>query len=185
MEVCRNVFFYNFNYSRIFPEDIENAELADLITEGLNHIFTFSENKQNEFKRESYALKQAHTLCSSISTKPEQREAAYFEAIRTSLNRILLPGKFSKEDINRQISELLEQSIHSEGVINLFRDFDKGFSLFDPLFIEKIKNMQQKNLSIELLNKLLQDEIRVSYRRDNIMHLIIEQAEYYDELEGA
>lgn len=166
LEVCRNVFFYNFNYSHVFSENIENTELADLITEGLNHIFTFPENKQNEFRKEAYALKQAHTLCSSITTKSEQREAAYFEAIRTSINRITLPGRLKKEDINKQIGELLEQSIHSDGVINLFQDFDKGFSIFDPLFLEKIAKMKQKNLSIELLNKLLQDEIIIFTRGD-------------------
>lgn len=166
LEVCRNVFFYNFNYSQIFSENIENSALADLITDGLNHIFTFSEEKQNEFRKEAYALRQAHSLCSSITTKLEQREAAYFEAIRTSLNRINLPGRLRKEDINKQIGELLEQSIHSDGVISLFQDFDKGFSLFDPLFIEKIGKMKQKNLSIELLNKLLQDEISTYYRGD-------------------
>ncbi len=179
LEVCRNVFFYGFNYSHIFSEDIKSAKLADLITEGLNHILSFPENKQNEFKNESYALKQAHSLCSSITTKPEQREAAYFEAIRISLNRITMPGQIGKDEINKQIGELLEHSIHSEGVINLFQDFDKGFSLFDPLFIEKIEKMEQKNLSIELLNKLLKDEISAYYRGD-----IVKGKEFSERLKG-
>lgn len=166
LEVCRNVFFHSFNYSKIFSDKINNIELADLITEGLNHVLGFADNKVDDFKKEAYALKQAHTLCSSISTEVEQREAAYFEAIRTSLNRITSPGKLKKKDIDKQIGELLEQSIHSDGVINLFRDFDKGFSLFDPLFLEKISNMKESNLSIELLNKLLGDEIRVTSKGD-------------------
>lgn len=168
LEVIRDVFFYNFNYSRIFSESVNNIGIADLITEGLNHVLSLSENKINDFKKEAYALKQAHTLCSSISTKAEQREAAYFEAIRTSLNRITSPGKLQKKDIDKQIGALLEQSIHSEGVINLFRDFDKGFSLFDPIFLEKVSKMKEQNLSIELLNKLLLDEIRVTSRGDII-----------------
>lgn len=179
LEVCRNVFFYNFNYSHIFSEEIENTQLADLIVEGLNHVLTFHEKKQNDFKKESYALKQAHTLCSSLSTKAEQREAAYFEAIRTSVNRILLPGTFSKDEINKQISGLLEQSIHSDGVINLFQDFEKGFSLFDSQFIEKIEKMEQKNLSIELLNKLIQDELRVFSRGD-----LVKGKEFSERLKG-
>lgn len=166
LEVCRDVFFYNFNYAMIFSEKIKPNQLANLITEGLNHVLTFSEEKQNSYKREAYALKQAHTLCSSITDEKEQREAAYFEAIRTSLNRITGQGKLNKNEINEQISKLLEQSIHSEGVINLFQDFDKGFSLFDPLFLEKIAKMEQKNLSIELLNKLIEDEIRLISRGD-------------------
>lgn len=169
LSVCRDVFFYNFNYSEIFKENVESSKLADLITDGLNHILSFNEEKQNNFRRESYALKQAHTLCSSITTESEQREAAFFEAIRTSLNRITGAGKLKKEDINSQITELLEQSVHSEGVINLFQDFNEGFSLFDPLFLEKISKMDQKNLSIELLNKLIEDEIRVVTRNNVVM----------------
>lgn len=46
LEVCRNVFFNDFNYSKIFSDDIKNTELADLISEGLNHIFPFQ--KQNK-----------------------------------------------------------------------------------------------------------------------------------------
>lgn len=179
LEVCRNVYFNSFNYSLVFSEDIKSDELAELIREGLNHVMTFPENKKNEFRKDSYALKQAHTLCSSITTKSEQREAAYFEAIRTSVNRITSPGRLNKEDINKQIGELLEQSIHSDGVINLFQDFDKGFSLFDPLFIEKIEKMEQKNLSIELLNKLLNDEIRVFSKGD-----IVKGKEFSERLKG-
>ena len=164
--VCRDDFFYSFNYANIFKEDIKASELAKLITEGLNHILSFSEERQNNFKKESYALRQAHTLCSSITNEKEQREAAFFEAIRTSLNRITAKGKLNKKDINKQIGELLEQSIHSEGIINLFQDFEKGFSLFDPLFLEKIAKMEQKNLSIELLNKLIVDEISLISRGD-------------------
>lgn len=169
LEVCRNEFFYGFNYSKIFSENIENTELASLISDGLDYVLTyFSEEKQNEFKKEAFALKQSHTLCSSITTKQEQREAAFFEAIRISINRITSDGRLNKDEINRQIGNLLEQSIHSDGVINLFQDFGKGFSLFDPNFLEKIKNMEQKNLSIELLNKLIKDEIKVSTRSDII-----------------
>ncbi|WP_249629312.1 type I restriction endonuclease subunit R [Streptococcus uberis] len=166
LEVCRNVFFYNFNYSKIFSDKTDNIALADLITEGLNHILSCNEKKQTEFRKEAYALKQAHTLCSSLTTQDEQREAAYFEAIRTSANRLIGPRKLSKTDINREISLLLDRSIHSEGVINLFNDFDKGFSIFDPLFIKKIDKMAQKNLSIELLNKLLTDEITIFSKGD-------------------
>ena len=166
LEVCRDDFFYSFNYANIFDDHIKASELANLITEGLNHILSFSEEKQNSLKKESYALRQAHTLCSSITNEKEQREAAFFEAIRTSLNRITAKGKLNKIEINKQIGELLEQSIHSEGIINLFQDFEKGFSLFDPLFLEKIAKMEQKNLSIELLNKLIVDEISLISRGD-------------------
>lgn len=169
LEVCRNVFFSSFNYSNIFTSDISNSELAKLIQEGLNYILQFKEEKRKEFAKEAYALKQAHTLCSSITTKDEQREAAYFEAIRISLNRLEASHTpYSKLEINQQINELLHQSIQSEGVINLFQDFEHGFSLFDPKFLDKLSKLKQRNLSIELLSKLLKDEIRLISRTNII-----------------
>lgn len=168
LEVCRNVFFNRFNYSRIFSKEMTNTEMAKLIGDGLDHILTLNEEMRKDFKDQAYALKQAHTLCSSITSEEEQREAAYIEAVRISVSRIdnNNPKKLSRKEINEQINELLHQSIQSEGVINLFQDFEHGFSLFDSKFLEKIEKMEQKNLSVELLNKLLTDEIRSISRSD-------------------
>jgi len=169
LEVCRNVFFYHFNYSPIFSDHISDVDRAGLIQGGINHILGFSEDMQKEFKDESYALKQAHTLCSSITTEAEQREAAFIEAVRISINRLDASTRpITKAEINEQINELLHQSIHSEGVVNLFQDFENGFSLFDANFLDKISKMEQKNLSIELLSKVLMDEIR-SISRTNLV----------------
>ncbi|MGO1356398.1 type I restriction endonuclease subunit R [Alkalibacterium gilvum] len=178
LEVCRNVFFNSFNYSRIFSKETTDADMADLIREGINHMLSMNVEKQKDFKDQSYQLKQSHTLCSSVTTEQEQREAAYIEAIRISLNRITsTTTKLSRKEINKQISELLHQSIQSEGVINLFQDFERGFSLFDPNFLEKIEKLEQKNLSVELLNKLLTDEIRSILRTD-----VVKGSEFSDRL---
>ena len=101
---------------------------------------------------------------------PEQRfEAAYFEAVRTLLTRITGEGKkFSLKDINDRINELLKASIKSEGVINLFSDIDTGFSLFDPKFLDEISKMKEKNIAVELLKKLLQEQITL-YQRTNLV----------------
>lgn len=53
-------------------------------------------------------------------------------------------------ELNDTINHLLEQSIQSEGIINLFSDFGEEFSLFDPQFLAEIAKMKQKNLALEL-----------------------------------
>lgn len=165
LETCHNLYLNRLDYSPIFSEHVTEMQRADLIQEGINHILQFSENIQKDFKKDAYALKQAHTLCSSITSEQQQREAAFIEAIRISLNRLSnTDQKLSKLEINDQINELLQQTIQSDGVINLFQDFENGFSLFDPNFLDKISKMTQKNLSIELLNKVLSNEIRVISR---------------------
>ncbi|MBG9395863.1 DUF3387 domain-containing protein [Klebsiella pneumoniae] len=98
-------------------------------------------------------------------------EAAFFEAVRTVLVRLASGGteqKLSLDKINARINELLKQSIKSDGVINLFSDVQKGFSLFDPKFLEEIAGMKEKNLAIEILKKLIAEQVSV-YRRTNIV----------------
>lgn len=70
--------------------------------------------------------------------------------------------------MNERINELLKHSIKSEGVINLFSDVQEEFSLFDPKFLDEIAHMKEKNLAVELLKKLIAEQISV-YRRTNIV----------------
>lgn len=166
LEVCRNEFLYGLDYSDIFRNDVEDRVRSDLIAEGINHIYRFNEKVQKSFKEEAYILRQAHSLCSSITSREEQREASFIEAIRIGFSRIREEGKISLKEINKQIEELLENSIRSEGVINLFSDIDMEFSIFDEEFLNRIFNMKQKNLAIELMHKLLREEVRLYSRTD-------------------
>ena len=101
---------------------------------------------------------------------PIQRfEAAYFEAVRTLLTRITGAGKtLSLKEINDHINELLKASIKSEGVINLFADINTGFSLFDPKFLDEIAKMKERNLALEILKKLLAEQVSL-YKRTNLV----------------
>ena len=62
----------------------------------------------------------------------------------------------------------MKQSIKSEGIINLFSDIKEEFSLFDPKFLEEIGKMKEKNLAIELLKKLIAEQVSI-YRRTNVV----------------
>lgn len=161
LEVCQNEFLRGIDYQDLLNEQVSDRRRSDLITEGINHIYKFDEKIQRSFKEEAYFLKQAHSLCSSITTSEEQRIAAYIEAIRIGVNRIVDSDHIPLTEINKQIETLLEHSIKSEGVINLFSDIDSEFSIFDPDFLASIGELKQKNLAIELLNKLLREEIQL------------------------
>jgi type I restriction enzyme R subunit len=62
---------------------------------------------------------------------------------------------------------LIEQSIQSTGVINLFEG-QREFSLFDEGFLAELKKMKEKNLAVQLLEKLLKERIR-KYERTNVV----------------
>lgn len=98
-------------------------------------------------------------------------EAAFFESIRVLVGRFMNAGggrKISLPEINARINELLKQSIKSDGVINLFSDVKEEFSLFDPKFLEEIAKMKEKNLAVELLKKLIAEQVYI-YRHTNVV----------------
>ncbi len=164
LQVCKDL-FYPFDLSPF----LEGSDLdrATTIVEGINFIIADQEKKEL-FIREALYLRQAASLCRSLLDKTQRFEAAFFEAVRTALTRIVTEKKLSLKEINARINELLKQSIKSEGVINLFSDVDTMYSLFDPAFLEDIAKMQQKNLAAELLKKLIQEQISV-FKRTNLV----------------
>lgn len=167
LEVCQNL-FHGFDYSRfVTGSDLERAHL---ITGGVNFISdAHAEKRKEHFVKESMMLRQALSLCRSIVPPDQRLEAAFFEAVRTMVTRISGGGKkLSLKEINERVNELLKQSIKSQGVVNLFADIKKECSLFDPNFLEEIARMKEKNLAIELLKKLIAEQISV-YRRSNVV----------------
>ena len=177
LEVCRDL-FHGFDYTRFLTGD--DLEKARMISGGVNfllgksvaeHHLTEKERTQNVYIKEALLLKQALTLCSSLVDEKTRFEAAYFEAVRTMLVRLATGGtgkKFTLPEVNQKINELLKHSIQSEGVINLFSDVGTEFSLFDPKFLEEISRMKEKNLAVELLKKLIAEQVSL-YRRTNVV----------------
>ena len=99
-------------------------------------------------------LRQALLLCSSLAPEELRIEIAFFESVRVLVMRLMNKGegkKISLPEMNARVNVLLEQSIKSSGVINLFSDVDGEFSLFAPKFLEEIGKMKEKNLAVELL----------------------------------
>ena len=177
LAVCRDL-FHGFDYAGFLTGD--NLEKARTISGGVNFLLGKSvaeqtrpeaERTQQVYIREALLLRQALSLCGSLAGATDRLEAAYFEAVRTMLVRLAAGGhawKLSLREINGRIGELLKQSVQSEGVVNLFSDVGAGFSLFDPAFLGEIAYMKEKHLAVELLRKLLAEQVSL-YRRTNLV----------------
>lgn len=135
------------------------------------HDLPDKEKTQNIFIKEALLLRQGLSLCSSLVNEQIRIEAAFFDAVRTMVVRLIAGGtgkKFTLPEVNERINELLKNSIKSEGVINLFSDVQTEFSIFDPKFLEEIARMKEKNLAVELLKKLIAEQVSV-YRKTNVV----------------
>ncbi len=169
LSVCQDLFHY-YDYS-LFVNGTD-LERARTISGAVNYIVDVNREREKEaFLKESLLLKQALSLCSSIVEEDKRFEAAFFESVRVLTNRLANQGagdRISLPEMNNRINELLKQSIKSDGVINLFSDVHEEFSLFDPKFLEEISKMKEKNLAVELLKKLISEQVQI-YRRTNIV----------------
>ncbi len=169
LQVCRNL-LHGFDYSEFATGT--NLVRAKLISGAANFIIAREKNKEKDaFIKQALMLHQALSLCSSIVEEGLRIEAAFIEAVRIMILRFTESGghkKISLPEMNKRINELLEQSIKSDGVINLFSDIKEEFSLFDPKFLEEISKMKEKNLAVELLKKLIAEQISI-YRHTNVV----------------
>ena len=169
LSICQDI-FHEYDYSKFNTgSDLERAKT---ISGAVNFIVARERTEEKDaFLKEALMLRQALSLCSSLVNEDARFEAAFFETVRVLVIRILSGGgggKISLPEMNARVNELLKQSIKSDGVINLFSDIKEEFSLFDPKFLKDVANMKEKNLAIELLKKLIAEQVSV-YRRTNVV----------------
>ena len=169
LSVCRDL-FHGFSYDKFTTgTDLERSKT---ISGAVNFIMAVDKKDEREsFLKESLLMRQALSLCSSLVKEELRIEAAFFESVRVLVTRFMNQGagrKISLPEMNARINELLKQSVKSEGVINLFSDVSEEFSLFDPKFLEEVAKMKEKNLAVELLKKLIAEQVQV-YRRTNVV----------------
>ncbi|MBS6728892.1 MAG: type I restriction endonuclease subunit R [Lachnospiraceae bacterium oral taxon 082] len=169
LAVCRDK-FHGYDYSKF--RNGTDLERAKAISGAVNFIIGREKaDDKDSFVKEALMLHQALSLCSSLVDEESRFEAAFFEAVRVLVLRLTVTGvgkKISLPEMNARINELLKQSIKSDGVINLFSDIKEEFSLFDPKFLQEVANMKEKNLAVELLKKLIAEQVSV-YRRTNVV----------------
>ena len=184
LSVCRDL-MHGYDYTQFLTgTDLERSQTISgavnfIISRGTNDIQknpsdgkSWSDSEfVKSYTKESLMMHQSLSLCSSMVSKEDRIEVAFFEAVRVLIMRLLNNGGgkvISLKEMNERINELLKQSIKSEGVINLFSDVKEEFSLFDPKFLDEISKMKHKNLAIELLKKLIAEQVKV-YKKTNVV----------------
>ena len=173
LQVCKDL-LHGFDFSGFVGGS--PLTMAKLISGGVNFILDASVPERKDlFLKEAMLLKQSHSLCSSMTTEQERHEAAYMEALRSTVIKITYGGTGGKSlsltEINDQINELLKAAVQSEGVISLFDSSKSGgenFSLFDPAVLDEISRMKEKNIAVEILKKLMAEQVAL-YKRTNVV----------------
>lgn len=161
LEVMRD-FFYTFDYKSFFGDS--DTQRLKIIAEGVDFALGFEEEEKKEFIIEATALSQAETLCRSLLDDKTKKEIEYFKCIKAGLCKIGSKGKVTSNEINARIVKMLDQAIEQDGVFNIFEQAGKKnpeISLISDEYMAQIRKMKHKNIAVELLRNLLEDNIKV------------------------
>lgn len=176
LALCREL-FRGYDYSEFMKVDgsSESSLTQGKIISGAADYMFAPERKETreKFLKEARLMKQALSLCSSVANEPERVEAGFFNATRVILTRVsygATGNKIACSQRSSRLDELIKECVKCDGVLSVYADFggNKGFSLFDPKFLEEIRKMKKKNLAFETLKKIVSDQVK-SYRRTNLV----------------
>ncbi len=157
---------YRFNYNRFFT-GAPNEKLS-IILQAEEHILGLQDGKQRFIREvtllsQAFALSMPHPLAMEI-----KEEVAFFQAVKSRLVKFEGEGTGkSSKDLDTAIKMIVDQAISSDKVIDIFEaaGIDKpDLSILSDEFLLEVQGMKHKNLAIELLKKILNDEIRSRLR---------------------
>ena len=183
LDVCRDL-MYGFDYHKlIFTE--KKAELASAIAEGVDWLLEPKrQDDAEEFLKQCQLMNQALSLCKSLVSHEDQHEAAYLSVLRVQVLRLTGrksggSGGMTYAEFNKQVTEILQQTVHADGVLNLFDNQDVEISLFDEAFLAEVASMKEKNVAVESLKRLIKERVR-AYQRTSV----VKAQKFSDMLQG-
>jgi len=175
IDVVRGM-FHGFDYG-----DFETNTAQQLLVPAANHILGLEDGKKR-FLDTVLAIKKAFALCGTLDKAHEyKKEIAFFSAVKAVIAKATtVDKKRSEEERNSALKQILDNAVVVEGVDDIFTlaGLSKpNISLLDDTFMDDVRNMKDQNFAVELLEKLLRDQIRSSTRNN-----VVQEKNFSDRL---
>ncbi|HCP6383382.1 TPA: type I restriction endonuclease subunit R, partial [Escherichia coli] len=152
------------------------------LRDAVNYILGLDDGKKR-YLDVSLAMSKAWSLCNTLDeAKPLQEEFAFLSAIRVGLIKLDPKAKFSQSEKNSLLSKILDNAVVATGIEDVFAlaGLDKpNIGLLSDEFLEEVREMPQRNLAVELLEKLLNDGIHARSGNN-----VVQQKKYSDRLKA-
>ncbi|PLX01131.1 MAG: DEAD/DEAH box helicase [Marinilabiliales bacterium] len=169
LEILQDM-MHGFDYSKYMGTS--QVERIRAITGGMDFILGKPEEEQKEFKKTAIELAKAHSLCAATEDgKAKALEVSYFKAVKASLAKLKEKEtvKKSKKEIEARVNQMLERSIISEDIIDVFDVMGlkrPDVSILSEEFLNEVRVMKHRNLAVEMLKKLLEGNIKTMEKRN-------------------
>ena len=158
---------YNLDYSK-FNSD-KKSERYYTISNTMDYVIGLGEDERQRFIKTVTELGKAFALCATESTAQELNdEIAFFKAVKAGLVKLLQPPKEGKTrktpaEVEADINQLVSQSVVTEDVIDVYQTLgleQPDLSILSDDFLKEVEGLKQKNVAVELLNRLLKGQVK-------------------------
>ncbi len=180
MDVVRGM-LHGFDYSSY--ED--NA--LQLLPGAMNHILSMHGSSgeldgKKRFLDVMAAISKAYTLCGTMDeVEPFKKEIAFLGAVKNAISKFTtIDKRRTDEEKNSALKQIIDNAIVAEGVDDIFNlvGLDKpNIGLLSPEFMEDVANLEEKNLAVDLLERLLRDEVKARMKTD-----VVSEKKYSDRI---
>ena len=150
-----------------------HAEQLQIILDAQEHILSV-EDGEKRLKQHVLELSKAFALAMPHPDAIIVREqVAFFQAIKARLEKIgdTLKGGPTDAEYRMALKQIVDKAIAPQGVVDVFEaaGLEKpNMSILSEEFLAEVRGMERKNLAVEALQKLLNDEVKVRFRRNAI-----------------
>ncbi|WP_145420026.1 type I restriction endonuclease subunit R [Staphylococcus hominis] len=158
---------YNLDHSK-FNSD-KKSERYYTISNTMDYVIGLGEDERQRFIKTVTELGKAFALCATEPTAQELNdEIAFFKAVKAGLVKLLQPPKEGKTrktpaEVEAEINQLVSQSVVTEDVIDVYQTLgleQPDLSILSDDFLKDVEGLKQKNVAVELLNRLLKGQVK-------------------------
>ncbi len=158
------------------------SEPHKLLVPTANYVLGLEDGKKR-FLDTVLAMNKAFSLCATLDeAQALQKEVAFLSQVKTAITKFTsVDKKLTEEEKNTALKQILDNALVAEGVTDVFAlcGLDKpNIGLLSDEFLEDVRQMPYKNFAVELLEKLLKDDIKAKTRNN-----VVQEKKYADRLQ--
>ena len=164
LELIREL-LHHHDYDKYFTGD--NTDKLKAIMETIDYIIDQREDRKNDYLKLTSELSKAYSLCSTTDEAEKYNvEISFYKSVRAGIIKYATDESKKKtaDQLDYELNQLISKSLKSDEVIDIMSEFgmDKpDISILSDEFLEGFKNMEQKNVAVELLKKLIEGKIKM------------------------
>ena len=146
-----------------------------ILAKTANHVLGLKDGKKR-FGDTALAMSKAFTLCCTLDeAKAMREEVAFFQAVKVLLTKKIATEK-RRTDLERELAirQIIGSALISEEVVDIFQavGLDKpNIGILDDAFLNDVRNLPERNLAVELLERLLEGEIRARFATNVVQQI--------------